>query len=307
MYESVTGVQKQIEELEYTIQIKEQLIQDMIKNSETRMCAKQKFQKKRSKLEEEYYKARTELAQAESQLLHCQNSNEKSEIRNKIEKYRNLAMFYEKRLKDIESVKQIPEESARKVLELENSLHTSKKQMERLQKQLRKEEKRKACLELELISDKEKIAELEQQTNTNKVQDEEHRSLREVSARISHLDQVLKEKSNDLERAADVDEKESLRHEIRNLRRTRDCLVEQRCHLDRKLQKEKMLTDVEERKLLECEEAIEAIDAAIEYKNELICGRKEMDVERVEREKGEYKKYLKKRTIDMKKCIFDII
>lgn len=80
-----------------------------------------------------------------------------------------------------------------------------------------------------------------------------------------------------LEKIEDSEEKESLRHEIRNLRRTRDCLVEQRCHLDRKLQKEKMLSEGEERKLLECEEAIEAIDAAIEYKNELICGRKSLD------------------------------
>jgi costal 2 protein len=39
--------------------------------------------------------------------------------------------------------------------------------------------------------------------------------------------------------------------------------------------------------MLECEEAIEAIDAAIEYKNELLCGRKGqgLDNSRVEREK----------------------
>jgi hypothetical protein len=42
--------------------------------------------------------------------------------------------------------------------------------------------------------------------------------------------------------------------------------------------------------MLECEEAIEAIDAAIEYKNELICGRKGqgLDNSRVEREKVIY-------------------
>jgi len=39
---------------------------------------------------------------------------------------------------------------------------------------------------------------------------------------------------------------------------------------------------------LECAEAIEAIDAAIEYKNELICGRKGMETELdVQREEGE--------------------
>lgn len=36
---------------------------------------------------------------------------------------------------------------------------------------------------------------------------------------------------------------------------------------------------MEERKFLECDEAIEAIDATIEYKNELLCGRKDLSSE----------------------------
>jgi costal 2 protein len=45
--------------------------------------------------------------------------------------------------------------------------------------------------------------------------------------------------------------------------------------------------------MLECEEAIEAIDAAIEYKNELICGRKGqgLDNSRVQRERVSCKIY----------------
>jgi costal 2 protein len=47
------------------------------------------------------------------------------------------------------------------------------------------------------------------------------------------------------------------------------------------------LSAVEERKMLECEEAIEAVDAAVECKNELICGRKGqgLDNSRVQWEK----------------------
>lgn len=118
--------------------------------------------------------------------------------------------------------------------------------------------------------------------------DKSTKTIRDVTARISHLDHVLKEKSQNLKDVSDGDEKESLRHEIRNLRRTRDHLLDQRCMLDRKLKKEKKLSHKEERKLLECDEAIEAIDAAIEFKNELICGRKSVDTnERLQREKGE--------------------
>lgn len=260
------GAQKQIDELQYTIQIKEQLIESMIRNGDTRTYAKQKFQKKRTKLQSEYYKARTQLAQAENNYLHCN----KHEYKEEIDKYRSIAGYYEKRLRDIENIKIITDESARKVIELQNSLHTSRKQLERLKKQVRKEEKRKQVLQQELEEDKIKINELESQQNDI----EENKNTKE-------LEQVLRET------VIEFDEKDSLRHEIRNLRRTRDCLVEQRCLLDVKLKKEKMLSDVEERKLLECEEAIEAIDIAIEYKNELICGRKQLDNDRIEREKGE--------------------
>lgn len=277
----IDGARKQIDELQYTIQIKEQLIGNMLKNGDTRMYAKQKFQRKRTKLQEEYYKAKTQLAQAENNLLHCR-PDDKQTLKDEVDKYMKLSMYYEKRLRDIECIKVISEDSTRRVLELENSLHTSHKQLDRLKKQVRKDEKRKLSLEQELIEDQVKLSELEQQINP----EEDKKCFKDVNIRISHLEQVLKEKSLDIE-TADVDEKDSLRHEIRNLRRTRDCLVEQRCQLDTKLKKEKMLSDNEERKLLECEEAIAAIDTAIEYKNELICGRKQLDAAIIEREKGE--------------------
>ncbi|XP_069694504.1 kinesin-like protein costa [Periplaneta americana] len=365
------GAHKRIEELQYTIQIKEQFIKDMIKNSQTRASAKQRFQRKSSKLEEEYYKTRTHLAQAENALLLTEKDStlneEKLKHKKEIEKYKNLALHYEKRLKDIEMIKQIAGDSAKKVLELENSLQTSRKQMEKLKKQLKKEEKHKQCLEQELLEDQRKIKELEQKYNlqTSKlndagetpeeerlrwIQEEEERivsmressqrlqeqllqqqtmlekreaflkeklclekcktkSIREVSARISHLEQVLKEKSTDLEKAEDLDEKEALRHEIWSLRKTKDCLLEERCGLDEKFQKDKKLSTVEERKLLECEEAIEAIDAAIEYKNELICGRKGqgLDSSHVQREKGEkllVERLMKLSAMEMKTLLY---
>lgn len=58
--------------------------------------------------------------------------------------------------------------------------------------------------------------------------------------------------------------------------------------MDKKIREDKMPSFDEERKLVECDEAIEAIDAAIEMKNELICGRKSIDTdESLQREKGE--------------------
>lgn len=111
-------------------------------------------------------------------------------------------------------------------------------------------------------------------------------TIHDVSARISHLDHVIEEKSQSLQKKPD--ERYSFRHEIRQLRRTRDQLVDSRVTLDRKLKKDKRLSHDEQRRLFECDEGIEAIDAAIEYKNELICGgRKSVDTtESLQREKG---------------------
>lgn len=195
------------------------------------------------------------------------------------------------------------------LLDALKTANTSKKQMDKLKRQLKKEEERKKQLEEELAKDQQKIRELEEKYNLTasklkemqlESEDEKQqnaksktdcsdkkKNLLDVSARISHLDHVLKEKSMDLERTADTDEKEALRHEIRNLRRTRDCLVDEKCDLDEKFQKERTLTTVEERKLLECGETIEAIDAVIEHKNEMICGRKDFDETQSQREKGE--------------------
>ncbi|RZF37958.1 hypothetical protein LSTR_LSTR005458 [Laodelphax striatellus] len=107
-----------------------------------------------------------------------------------------------------------------------------------------------------------------------------------ASDRFSHLEHVLKNKSSSFEETA-VDAKEVLRHEIRNLRKTKDYLMEKRRNLDSKFNKDKVLTQIEERKFLECDEAIEAIDATIEYKNEVMCGGSCELLSSGEREKGE--------------------
>ena len=281
MQSDLEGAHKRIEELQSTIEIKERFIAKMIKNSDTKTCMKQKF-----------YNSRMQLAQAESACMYKENG-EKSTHKKEIELYKNMAIHYEKRLMDIEMIKQIAGDSARKVLELETSLNSSKKQMDKLKRKLKKEEELKKQLEEEVTEDQKKIRELEdkynltasklkeiqsesedERTKSRNENTDKHKNLLDVSARISHLDHVLKEKSMDLEKTADTDEKEALRHEIRNLRRTRDSLIDEKCNLDEKFQKEKTLTTMEERKLLECGETIEVIDAMIEHKNEMICGRK---------------------------------
>ncbi|CAH2108413.1 unnamed protein product [Euphydryas editha] len=166
----------------------------------------------------------------------------------------------------------IDQDTLKEIKRHEINLKTYKKQIEQIKRQIKKDEKRKNTLDVELLKDKLKLDELSE--SSVDVKDKKSNSIKHFTHRITQLDSILKEKTNDLVNLELSKEKElMLRKEIKNLRKTRECLHEQRCSLGHKRKMYKSLSDSEERKLLECEEAIEAIDTAIEYKNNLICGK----------------------------------
>lgn len=156
----------------------------------------------------------------------------------------------------------------KKLAEMEVSLQSSKEQLEKLKKYKKKKEKRKQYYENQI---KEESSKMGKSKDSNKSADKDkNRSDSKALALISHSSQ------SDLEHSRAVslsNEKiEFLRHEIRNLRKTREFLIDQKLKIDVKSQNKKILSDVEERKLLQYEEATEAIDWAIEFKNEILCG-----------------------------------
>ncbi|XP_058064324.1 kinesin-like protein costa [Anopheles bellator] len=277
---SVESLHAQIEEVRRTIALKQKYIDDLIENSETRSVAKSRFSKKKHKLEAEYEKAKKQLRKA------VVSGTDKDEIN----RLKSQTSQLEQRLKDLESIAFIAGEAGSKKKKLPQSIKDSQKQLEVLQRLLKKELDRKESLEKELDTVQREVARTGRSGGGAPEVNESRSKIRNMNDRISHIEHVLKEKSSNLKRYVNKRsaEKESLRCEIRNLRRTRDHLVDQRCQLDRKLREEKRPSFEEERKLVECDEAIEAIDAAIEMKNELICGRRSIDTdESLQREKGE--------------------
>ncbi|XP_033156342.1 kinesin-like protein costa [Drosophila mauritiana] len=274
----IEGKQRQLREIEETIQVKQNIIAELVKNSDTRSHAKQKFHKKRAKLEAECEKAKKQLGKA---LVQGRDQSE-------IERWTTIIGHLERRLEDLSSMKHIAGESGQKVKKLQQSVGESRKQADDLEKKLRKECKLRTQMEAELAKLRESRETGKELVKAQGSPEQQGRQLKAVQARITHLNHILREKSDNLEEQPGPEQQESLRHEIRNLRGTRDLLLEERCHLDRKLKRDKVLTQKEERKLLECDEAIEAIDAAIEFKNEMITGHRSIDTsERIQREKGE--------------------
>uniref|UniRef100_A0A8C2KE72 Kinesin family member 7 n=1 Tax=Cyprinus carpio TaxID=7962 RepID=A0A8C2KE72_CYPCA len=93
-----------------------------------------------------------------------------------------------------------------------------------------------------------------------------------LSSRIESLERELTER-NGLLRSSSAQDSEQIRQEISNLRQEKELLLKQRVELDDKLRQGNLLSPEEERTLFQLDEAIEALDAAIEYKNEAITQR----------------------------------
>ncbi|XP_004852822.1 kinesin-like protein KIF7 [Heterocephalus glaber] len=93
-----------------------------------------------------------------------------------------------------------------------------------------------------------------------------------VSSRLEHLEKELSEKSGQL-RQGSAQNQQQIRGEIDTLRQEKDLLLKQRLEIDNKLRQGNLLSPEEERTLFQLDEAIEALDAAIEYKNEAITCR----------------------------------
>uniref|UniRef100_A0A667YSH0 Kinesin family member 7 n=1 Tax=Myripristis murdjan TaxID=586833 RepID=A0A667YSH0_9TELE len=98
------------------------------------------------------------------------------------------------------------------------------------------------------------------------------KDLMTLTGRIESLERELSER-NGLLRSSSAQDSQQIRQEISNLRQEKDTLLKQRVELDDKLRQGNLLSPEEERTLFQLDEAIEALDAAIEYKNEAITQR----------------------------------
>ncbi|XP_043308858.1 kinesin-like protein KIF27 isoform X5 [Cervus canadensis] len=96
-----------------------------------------------------------------------------------------------------------------------------------------------------------------------------------ISTRLSLLDQELSEKNVQLQ-SSTAEEKIKISEQVEALQREKDQLQRQRNSVDEKLKNGSVLSPEEEHVLFQLEEGIEALEAAIEYKNESIQSRQNL-------------------------------
>lgn len=141
-----------------------------------------------------------------------------------------------------------------------------RQELEMLEEDLKKREA--------IVSKKEALLQEKSQLENKKLRSSQELSTDclKISDRLSSLEQELSEKSLQLE-SCTAEEKIEISEQVQALQKEKDQLQRQRDSVDEKLQSGRVLSPKEEHLLFQLEEGIEALEAAIEFKNESIQSR----------------------------------
>lgn len=278
--------ENQIVELKKTIEAKQKLFDELNRKDDARRVAKRKFHQKKKQLlttKEQWQLSKDKLERKFKEK--AASERDKAEI----DRINGRISDLNQRLNEYVQAKQITAENSQRIIELEQSIRDSKEELKTLEKQIKDDRKTIKRLEANLKHEQSKEIKAEKltggiaaaaaaaavvsaKTATPPAKSSITNEAGSLDARITNLDSVLKEKTENLRQAGEIEKEQSLRHEIRNLRSERERLLQGRCPFDEKL-KNKTLSDREVRKILALDVLIEVIDSVIEFKNELLCGR----------------------------------
>lgn len=243
MTNSIAAKKKLIEELQQNIKAIEKLIHEQ----ETSNRLESKIQLE--KIEKSLLKDKAEYKKR----IKCVDLHEKKMTRKKLEEC-------EKQLDELHGMKKLSQASDNDVKRNQHDYQQRRAELKELQTSLKNDEGKLKKLEI-------RYEEL-----FNK--DDKKLYINNVDTRITQLDCVLKEKTERVTNG-ETDKIESIRHEIRNLRSERDRLTDMQCILNQKLKKMKRPGEYanDYRQILHFDVAKEVIDHAMEFKNQMICGR----------------------------------
>lgn len=247
----IAAKERDIEVLQSNLKEKQRMVDDLLDPNGKRVKAKKHIDRLESN-----FKTRKERCKK----LMANSSVEKK----KIEELQLDLIQYEKGLNMANEMREISRDCDKRLKSYQKHILEHRKELHDLKEALKRDRKLLEVLESKLKQERLKHAKEEKKSTT----------LANFDTRITQIDCVLKEKDEFLQKNSKENETvESIRHEIRNLRRQKERLNEKQCELNHKSKKEKGLTECEARQILELDVAKEVIDHAMEFKNQLICGR----------------------------------
>ncbi|XP_063643865.1 kinesin-like protein KIF27 isoform X8 [Pan troglodytes] len=295
----LTEAKQKMRELTINIKMKEDLIKELIKTGNDAKSVSKQYSLKVTKLEHDAEQAKVELIETQKQLQELENKDLsdvamkvklQKEFRKKMDaaklrvqeiqlktrqeeglklKAEDLDACNLKRRKcsfgSIDHLQKLDEQKKWLDEEVEKVLN-QRQELEELEADLKKREaivsKKEALLQEKSHLENKKLRS-SQALNTDSLK---------ISTRLNLLEQELSEKNVQLQTST-AEEKTKISEQVEVLQKEKDQLQKRRHSVDEKLKNGRVLSPEEEHVLFQLEEGIEALEAAIEYKNESIQNR----------------------------------
>ncbi|XP_067600827.1 kinesin-like protein KIF27 isoform X7 [Pseudorca crassidens] len=264
----LTEAKQKMRELTINIKVKEDLIKELIKTGNDVKSVSKQYSLKVTKLEQEAEQAKVELTETQKQLEELENKDLsdvalkvklQKEFRKKMDAAKLRVQVLQKKQQNSKKLASLSIQNEKRANELEQNVDHMKHQKVQLQKRLQEENEKRKQLDAEIKRGQQKIKAL----NTDSLK---------ISTRLSLLDQELSEKNVQLQNST-AEEKIKISEQVQALQKEKDQLQRRRNSVDEKLKNGSVLSPEEEHVLFQLEEGIEALEAAIEYKNEHIQSR----------------------------------
>ncbi|KAM6152494.1 kinesin-like protein KIF27 isoform 3-T3 [Erethizon dorsatum] len=295
-------VKQKMNELTINIKMKEDLIKELIKTGNDAKSVSKQYSLRVTRLEHEAERAKVELTETEKKLEELENKD-LSDVAMKIKlqkEFRKKMDAAKLRVQELQ-LKTGQEEGLKlKAEDLDTCNLKTKKGPFGSKNQLQKLDEQKKWLDEEVekvLNQRQELEELEEDLKKREailskkealLQEKtwlESKRLRSsqalntdsfrISTRLNILDQELSEKSVQLQ-SGTAEEKMKISEQVQALQKEKDQLQRRRNSVDEKLKHGSVLSPEEEHVLFQLEEGIEALEAAIEYKNESIQSRQNL-------------------------------
>ncbi|XP_077903533.1 kinesin-like protein KIF27 isoform X3 [Ictidomys tridecemlineatus] len=288
---------QKMRELTINIKMKEDLIKELIKTGNDAKSVSKQYSLKVTKLEHEAEQAKVELNETQKQLQELENKDLSDvalkvklqrEFRKKMDAAKLRVQILQKKQQDSKKLASLSIQNEKRANELEQNIDHMKYQKVKLQKRLREENEKKKQLDAEIKRDQQKIKELqlktEQEENLKlKVEDFDafHLKRRKVCSfgsidQLQNLDEQKKWLDEEVEKV--LNQRQVLEELEEDLKKRETIVSKKEALLQEKslLENKKLRSSQEEHVLFQLEEGIEALEAAIEYKNESIQSRQNL-------------------------------
>uniref|UniRef100_A0A2K6UCL9 Kinesin family member 27 n=1 Tax=Saimiri boliviensis boliviensis TaxID=39432 RepID=A0A2K6UCL9_SAIBB len=264
----LTEAKQKMRELTINIKMKEDLIKELIKTGNDAKSVSKQYSLKVTKLEHDAEQAKVELFETQKQLQELENKDLsdvamkvklQKEFRKKMDAAKLRVQVLQRKQQDSKKLASLSIQNEKRANELEQNVDHMKYQKVQLQRKLGEENEKRKQLDAVIKRDQQKIKAL----NTDSLK---------ISTRLNLLEQELSEKNVQLQ-SSTTEEKIKISEQVEVLQKEKDQLQRQRHSVDEKLKNGRVLSPEEEHILFQLEEGIEALEAAIEYKNESIQSR----------------------------------